>query len=530
MKQILFTLILLFFTSSIFSQPSSKYIFKTTRQLSNESLYNVLKIKKANNLTTLFSELNLYSIELANDDNYSLQRLSKNSIIEFFVKDQVLEYRDTPNDPHFSEQYGLTQINAPDVWESNIGGLTGLGDTIVIAVLDKGCEINHDDLKDNIWRNNDEIPNDGLDNDNNGYIDDYFGLDLKTKNDNHNIHYHGTAVSGIIGAKGDNGIGISGVNWDVKLLPITNVQNVSDVIKAYEYVYDLRKKYNETDGKNGALIVSTNLSAGISNARPNDKATYTEWCNLYNTLGSVGILNVTAVTNEASNVDNNGDMPTLCKSDYLIPVTSTNINDNFDISRGFGKISVDIAAPGKNIYTTTIENDYRLNFTGNSAAAPFVAGAIGLFYTIPCKGFTDKIIANPSELSLKIKEYTLTYSDKHNDLTEKTLSGGRLDIYETYLHLADLCEELPTGDFEITGVYPNPTDDYIKIKYNTDNFNYHEVILYNQIGQKVYVSKFRPNIFGEKMIEINTSKYAQGIYYVSLISGDRNISKTVMIY
>ncbi len=531
MKKLNF-IILLFFSLSLLGQNNySTYILKTTRSFSTNKLKNYLKLEDNAKLEIIFEELNLYALTIPNTDTKQLTRISKSDIVEYVEADQKLEYRKVPNDKFYEKQYGLEQIKATKVWESNTGGLTGNGDTIVIAVLDLGLEIAHDDLQGNIWRNKGEIPNDGIDNDYNGYIDDYLGVDLVNKNDNHRTHYHGTSVAGIIGAKGNNNIGIAGVNWNIKILPITNVGTVSQVLKGYDYVYKERKKFNDSNGKEGSLIVATNLSAGIKNGFPEDKKEFRDWCTVYDKLGKLGILNITSAVNDPVNVEEVGDMPTLCQSEYLIPVTSTNKDDVFDSDRSFGANSIDIAAPGREIYTISVENGYKSKFTGNSAAAPFVAGAIGLLYTVPCKGFTDKLKANPDELSLKIKDYLMKFGDEKSSLKNKTVSGARLNVYNTYLELSDLCSGVPTGDFGIITITPNPSfDENVSIEYNTNDFDEHQIRIFDRIGRLVYDKTFTPNIFGKRELVVNVSGYATGIYYATLYLKKKKSTRAFFVY
>jgi len=529
--KIIITLLIAFFALSSFSQSRAKYILKTNRHFSIHELSVKLQLSNGEKIKEVFPELNIYSIETLHENVLIEQRFIENPVIDFFEKDSKLEYRDiTPNDKFYTKQYGPQQILANEIWEHNIGGLSGIGDSIVIAVLDKGLEIKHEDLHENIWRNKGEVPNDNIDNDNNGYTDDYFGVDLLKNNDDHQNHHHGTSVAGIIGATGNNHKGIAGINWNIKILPITSVTSVSDVIEAYRYVYKERKKYNDSNGKIGSLIVCTNLSAGISRALPKDKSEFGVWCDMYNLLGETGILNITSVTNDAVDVEEVGDMPTRCTSDYLITVTSTKEDDNFDIARGFGINSVDVAAPGKGIYTTSINNGYTTKFSGNSAAAPHVAGMIGLLYTIPCKGFTDKIIANPKELSYQIKDYLLKYTDKHADLQEKTFSGGRINAYNTYLKLADLCGDLKVGEFKILKVSPNPVSSILSIEYSTDNFDTHTFILSNKLGQVIYSKDFKPSIFDKKILSLDMRNYEQGTYFITIFSNKRKASRSIFKY
>ncbi len=520
MKNLFVFIFITFIVSQLNSQNNHRYIVKFKSP--QESSKFLKKVYSRSEIETriVFDEMNIFSIIVKNPEQDDISNLVKNSSgIEYLTEDFELQYRSTPDDPFYNKQYGPSITKANEVWDYNTGGISGTNDTIVIAVLDQGVYNKHDDLIENIWRNHGEIPDDKIDNDNNGYIDDYRGVDMETKNGTLNSHYHGTGVAGIIGAKGNNKIGICGINWNVKILPITSIRYVSDVIAGYNYVYKLRKAYNDSNGSQGSFIVSTNLSAGYDNKFPSDNQSFIDWCNIYNLLGTVGILSVTAASNSEINVETEGDMPTLCTSNYLIPVNSTDSNDNFDDTKSYGKSSIDIAAPGKTIYTLSTDNGYRAEFTGNSAAAPHVAGAIGLLYTIPCKGFTDIIKANPAELSLKIKDFLMTYSDKLTDLKDKNVSGGRLNIFSTYLHLAELCGELPTGDFSIMNIFPNPAYDKVRIEYNVENYDTHTLLINDASGKLIFKSEFKPAIFSEKVLEIDVSHYPDGVYYARIISG-----------
>ena len=121
-------------------------------------------------------------------------------------------------------------INASKVWEFTTGGTTALGDEIVVANLESSV---HEDIKDNYWYNTGEIPNDGIDNDENGYTDDFLGVNITENNDVHPNRNHGTSVGGIIAAKGDNGIGVTGVNWDVKLMMVTSNLTKAEICLLY---------------------------------------------------------------------------------------------------------------------------------------------------------------------------------------------------------------------------------------------------------------------------------------------------------
>ncbi|MBP8754784.1 MAG: S8 family serine peptidase, partial [Chitinophagales bacterium] len=210
-----------------------------------------------------------------------------------------------PNDLSFPLQWNFyndgttggiadADIDADEAWDITTGGLTALGDSIVIAVIDDGFDINHLDL--NFWKNYNEIPSNGIDDDGNGYIDDFNGWNVLTETDVLDEYLHGTHVSGIAGAKGNNGFGVTGVNWDVKIMAVSIGLAVyeSNALEAYAYVFDQRKLYDETNGEKGAFVVVTNSSFGIDYQLPED---YPIWCAMYDSLGRLGILNAAATIN-----------------------------------------------------------------------------------------------------------------------------------------------------------------------------------------------------------------------------------------
>jgi len=162
------------------------------------------------------SNIHLIRTNTTASSNAILAILKRNNAVQIAMQNCRTSSRGlVPNDPLFEEQWGIEKIQATDLWELGVG--TPNGDSIVVAILDEGFDVVHEDLSENIWKNHEEIPGDEIDNDGNGYTDDYRGLNLLTQNDEHPSSIaassHGTSVAGIIGARENNEIGTAGVAW-----------------------------------------------------------------------------------------------------------------------------------------------------------------------------------------------------------------------------------------------------------------------------------------------------------------------------
>jgi len=506
----------------------SDWIVKFDKKPSEYTLKNKSTI--VSSIEVLSPTLNVYNIKTVSEvDEDILQKQFSN--IESISHNAKLENRSvTPNDDLFRDQWSLNLINADRVWEETTGGVSIDGYPVVIAILDDGYDINHEDLIQNYWINNEEIPNDNIDNDNNGFIDDVKGVNIQTNTGTHSTVLHGTQVAGIIGAKGNNGIGVSGVNWNTKILPVSGVSNIGEIIKGLEYLYNLKKKFIESNGRDGANIVVNNFSGGIRFRFPSD---FPSWCEQYDLLGSVGILSVGAVANADFDVEIEGDLPTLCESDYLIMVTNTNEADVKVLDAAFGSKSVDLAAPGERIISTGIGGQYD-DISGTSASAPHVAGSIGLLYTIPCEGIPVAIENNPSAFALSVKNAILNGVDKLPSL-ENTVSKGRLNVFNSVFELNENCGEAGIEELQISSVYPNLIHNShksftIKIDYKTDVFGIHDVYIHNMKGQLVHKESFNPNIFGSRTLELLLNRQMDaGVYALSIVESDRVASSKFVV-
>lgn len=367
-----------------------------------------------------------------------------------------------PNDPRFNNQWqhlntgaggGLpnADFDSDLAWNITTGGLTPIGDTIVVAIIDGGIEYHHEDLAPNMWRNYAEIPGDSIDNDGNGYTDDYLGWNVYSLTDNITglATGHGTPISAIAGAKGNNGLGVAGINWDTKLMFVAGNSAESAILAAYDYVLNARRRYNDSNGQQGAFVVAVNCSWGITFGQPSD---YPLWCAAFDSLGAAGILGVAATDNMPSDVDVVGDMPTTCPSDYLVTVTSLTNADQKAPNAAWGAQSIDLGAYGKDVYTAGINNSYGV-YTGTSFAAPQVSGAIGLLYSAPCSNLAAMAKASPASAALYAKALLLSSTTPNNDLLGKTVTGGRMNLFSLLQNYQDQCDACLTPfNVRVTGI------------------------------------------------------------------------------
>ncbi len=527
---ITFGLTIMLHTQS-YSQPSEKLIIQAQKrhinQLSTELRNSSLNFFTADAIHPDFD----YFIFSADDTEALYERLKNDSRIISIEWDREVKWRRRPNDPRITEQTYLQTIQAFQAWDITTGGKDYEGNEIVIAVVDEGFNIEHEDLSYNIFEFKNEIPGDGIDNDGNGTIDDKNGWN---QDNNTGIHYsrsHGNNVLGVLGAEGDNNLGIAGINWNTKILPVTSGTRVSDVIASNLYVLKQKQDYIESGGTRGANICVLNYSAGLTGYFGID---FPSWCDTYHRMGQAGILCVVATANDGIDIDIEGDVPATCPSPYIMVVTSTGANDELDPDSGFGGMFVDVAAPGSRIMTTDlpIRGNYRTE-TGTSLSTPMVAGAAALFYTTDCMEFNNFIRENPAEAPLVIKQALMDGVDTKTSLTNRTVSGGRLNIFNALkIIYKDFCEEVitpPSKSMVINSL--SRGNNNITLNYSTPFKDEHVLKIYNSIGQEIYSQSFIPPTSRIKIISADIPVLNEGLYYfASIISGKEVVSKGFTVY
>ena len=463
----------------------------------------------------------------------AIAKMYNNTGVKIAQRNHRIEQRAVPNDTEFGSQWQYVQANDRDIdadeaWDVTTGGVTPDGDSIVVCVIDDGANLAHPDLIPNIWTNAHEIPNNGIDDDNNGFVDDVMGWNAYDDNDEieHTFFWegHGSAVAGIVGAKGNNGEGVAGVNWDVKLMVVKGGGGEAEALAAYSYPLACRKLYNETNGAQGAFVVATNASWGVDGGQA---ASAPLWCAMYDTLGVYGILNAGATINGNENVDVFGDLPTQCGSDYLISVTNTNQQDTKVTQAGYGAMSIDLGAPGEGTWTVNdLPNATGYSgFGGTSGATPHVAGTIALLYSVPCSEYSMLAKNDPQQAALKARQFILEGVDANSSLDGITVTGGRLNVNNAVQALVNTCSVINSIEEESNvlfdlNIQPNPIqNDLLQVQFTAEVNGAGTINVTDMYGKLIYSEAIQV-VNGQNQSRIQLPALAQGMYNVSIQTAD----------
>jgi subtilisin family serine protease len=305
--------------------------------------------------------------------------------------------------------YGLGKISAPAAWDLTTGS-----SSVVVADIDTGLRYTHEDLAANAWVNPGEIAANGVDDDANGFVDDVYGADFFF-NDGDPIdeNGHGTHTAGTIGAVGNNMLGLTGVNWRVKIMAIKIYDSdgfgttSAMLINAYNYVRMMKNR-----GVN--IRVTNNSYGGCDEACGFDQATK----DALDAMGDAGILNVFAAGNQATNVETSPYFPVSYTSPSVLGVAASTSSDERAGFSNFGTVSIDLAAPGLGVLSTTsISNTSYGVLSGTSMATPHAAGAAALLSA-----------HNPALSAASLKATLMNTVDPLPAWNGVVKTGGRLNV------------------------------------------------------------------------------------------------------
>jgi thermitase len=291
------------------------------------------------------------------------KRLARSSEVAYAEPDFFLfsSADKTPDDPFYPLQYAL--IDSPD--DHDIDAPTAWGtrsSCAKVAILDTGIDTDHPDLKSNVYKSEDK-PNNGKDDDKNGYVDDTYGLNvIKGKGSGEDDNGHGTHVSGIVAGRGNNDVGVSGTCWSSKLLAVKFMNSkgkgsTSDAIAGIDYAV-----------KQGFKIINCSFGSSSKSSSLHDAVDYAQ---NHNTLL------VVAAGNDSENIDKHPLYPASYGDSNILAVAASTSEDGLADFSNFGSTAVDVAAPGDNIYSTYLGGGYR-TLSGTSMAAPYVAGVAAI--------------------------------------------------------------------------------------------------------------------------------------------------------
>jgi subtilisin family serine protease/subtilisin-like proprotein convertase family protein len=415
---------------------------------------------------------NLWKIDLSSNVSVAdaLASFRLDPRVEFAQPDYKITVQTTPNDPYFTSnmQWGLNEIGAPTAWNHTTGS-----SNIIVAIIDSGIDYTNPDLASNIW-NNPNTAGDGIGNDYHGA--NFTSLTTTTGNvidDNG----HGTHVAGIIGAVGNNGIGVAGVDWHVQLmalkfLDINGSGYTSGAVRAIDYAIAHHANIINASWGGGGLDQA--LSDAIGRAQ------------------KAGIIFVAAAGNNGTSNDTTPFYPASYKYDNVVTVAASTSADQPAGFSDYGPHTVDLYAPGSHIWSTVL-NDQYASYSGTSMAAPFVTGALALLKSEHPDWNYHQLIARLQTTVDKLPQYS------------NVAWGGRLDLAAA---LAGAAPTLPP----VSGTHPTITGT-IASKPSLGQF-YRVRVIFNEA--------VNPGSFTTADVALNGPNGGIGISGVTAVAGTGN--------
>ena len=412
------TIMLLFSAGASFAQPQISSVpgelivkFKTNVQ---QSLIQTTFRNNGIERLEHYTAINVFRCRVEDQQNVqgAIRACAADPNIEYAEPNYIytkfpfsMPMRISPDDPRFRDLWAMkngndADIDAVEAWDRQKGSKD-----VLVAVIDTGVDYNHEDLSANAWRNpgesGDGKETNGIDDDNNGYIDDVYGWDFVNNDaDPMDDNMHGTHVAGTIGAEGDNGKGVVGVNWQVSIMGLKFLDGngsgeLADAVQAIVYAAD-----------NGAKILNNSWGGGGFSKALEDAIKYAR---------DKGALFVAAAGNSGTNNDTKPSYPANYEVENVISVAASDHQDAMASFSQYGSKTVDISAPGVDIMSTVPGNRYA-PLDGTSMATPHVSGAAAL------------ILAQYPDLNYReVMVRILGGADRKNAL-DRTVTGGRLNV------------------------------------------------------------------------------------------------------
>jgi subtilisin family serine protease len=375
----------------------------------------------------------LFDVPTNYGTTHVLNLLSKLPGVKNVEPDIVYHTDATPNDTSFGSLWGLNTgststgggfgINAKQAWDLSTGN-----SSTVVADIDTGMQLNHPDLAANLYTNPGEIAGNGIDDDGNGFVDDVHGWNFLNDNNNPgDVFGHGTHTAGTIGAVGNNGTGVTGVNWNVKIMPLKvggntssdNTISTAAATAAFNYVTMMKNR--------GVGVRVTNNSWGGGGFDSTLQAAMQSNAN-------AGIIDVCAAGNNATNNDSSPSYPASYNLPNIIAVAAITSTGALASFSNYGATSVDIGAPGASILSTYINSSYA-TLDGTSMATPHVAGAAAFLFGM-----------SPNASYQTVRDALLNNADATASLSGKTVTGGRLNLYKAALQFANVPDLASASD------------------------------------------------------------------------------------
>ena len=488
------------------------------------SKYDVAKITQPHPLNKVASKrkigdeelAKIYKIEYTSDvkpDIIADEIIKANKdILDWAEPEYVCQVDFTPNDPYLANQWFLSKISAYAGWD------LCQGDTnVVIGMVDSGSDLDHPDLAANIKYNYAENPTNGIDDDNNGYIDDWRGWDFAgadyqhlSEDNNPNITTvycdHGSHTSGCASAVTNNGIGVAGPGFKCKLLISKHGADNDNTGGGSSYVYNTNNGITYCYQNNAKVI---NCSFGGTSY-----SAYTQL--LINNAWANGTIVVASARNDGQNV------PRYPASyDNVISVASTNSSDVKSYFSNYHS-TVDVCAPGENIYETLWNNTYA-SWDGTSMSAPIVSGTVALmrskFPNLSCTEIVAKLKAGVDSI------YNI------NPAYVGLLGTGRINVLKCLTVTTGILgntNEVPS-DFSLSQNYPNPFNPSTTIKFNIPKSGNVKITIYDIAGKKLADVLDRDIAAGSYSFKFDMGFLSSGVYFYRMVSGNFTDTKRMTI-